>query len=254
MKKALSLLVSLVITLHFSFTQSIIITTPTTITNGLLTPPNTIVNDDTVIFCVTDMTNTFEDGSLLVINNTASSMPVKVKRFADGTACFGSNQFCWFICYNPPTSISPDIINIASHDTATNFHGWMTPNGNDGCCFIKYRFFNSDDTLVYADVTIKYCFAHTCSESLGVEETNISALSLYPNPAAASVTVEFAPVETDGTILITDLTGKIVKQVMVPVHTTQMMVSLEGLMDGIYLCNFHINGGAVLTKKLVISK
>jgi hypothetical protein len=254
MKKAFYLVVLGVIITHFSFAQSILISTPTTVTNGLLTPPNTIVNNDTVIFCVSDMLSTFEDGSLLVINNTASSMPVKVKRFADATACFGSNQFCWFICYNPPTSISPDTISIAAHDTSLNFHGWMTPNGDEGCCFIKYRFFNAVDTNVYADVTIKYCFSHACTESLGIEEAQNAAMLLYPNPAAENVTLELDVAETEGTLIITDLTGKTIQQIWVPANTNRVSIPLDGVVNGVYLCSLRRSGRTVLTQKLIVGK
>lgn len=239
------------------YSQSIILTTPASTSNGLISPaPSTIVNNDTITYCVADLGTTFEDGKVLVINNTGSTMDIKVKRFGDQNSCFANNQFCWTICYAPATSISPDPITVTSYDSTNAFHGWMTPDGNEGCCFLKYRFYNANDTNVFSDVTIKYCFSSDClSASLGVEESyNSSSLVLYPNPAQDLLTAEFGSIENNGLITLTDITGKVVRTSVLGDHSNKHVFNLEGLKDGVYIYTLFNNGKTISTKKVIIKK
>lgn len=240
-----------------SYSQ-ITLSTPTTVTNGLISPaPNTIVNDDTITYCVANLISTFEDGKVLVINNSGSTMNVKVRRFANQYACFNSNQFCWTICYAPATSVSPDGIDILAGDTNINsFHGWVTPDESEGCCFIKYRFYDSADTTDFAEVTIKYCFSSNCaSPTLGTQEPiHTSTMALYPNPASDILTAEFEPIENSGMISLTDIAGKVVRTIYLGNQINKQTINLEGLKDGIYIYTLYNNGKTISTKKVIIKK
>lgn len=257
MKKIYFILLVAITGISYTQAQSLVLTTPTTVTNGLISPaPNTVVNDDTITYCVGDLISTFEDGKVIVINNTGSSMEVKVKRFGTQYSCFNSNQFCWTICYAAATSVSPTGINVPAGDSTTNFHGWMTPDESEGCCFMKYRFFDANDTTTFADVTIKYCFSSNCaSASLGTEEpAKTNMLALYPNPASDLLTAEFGPIENSGLISLTDITGKVVKTIYLGNQIDKQVISLEGLKDGVYIYTLYNNGKTVTTKKVIIRK
>lgn len=247
-------LISLIAITGFVNAQSIILTSPLTVTNGLITPPNTDVTNDTIMYCVTDLNSMFDGGQVIVINNTASAMGVDVERFADEFACFTSNQFCWTICYSPWTSVSPDSIVIPAYDSTGVFHGWVDPDGHEGCCYIKYRFFDSADTTVYSDVTIKYCFANVCTPDVGIDEVSSTQMSLYPNPASDIFTMEFAAAEKGGIISLMDLTGKVAKQINVPSGITKINIPIDGLQNGVYLCSLLIDGKATSTKKIIVKK
>jgi len=250
-------LILLVAVTGITYSQSILLSTPTTVTNGLISPAlSTIVNGDTITYCVSDLITTFEDGKVLVINNTVSTMDIKVKRFGTQYSCFNSNQFCWTICYASATSISPDGISITAGDSTTAFHGWMTPDESEGCCFMKYRFFNANDTTQFADVTIKYCFSSSCaSPTLGTAEpAKTNLLALYPNPASDVLTAEFGPIENTGLISLTDITGRVVKTIYLGDQASKQVISLEGLKDGVYIYTLHNNGKTISTKKVIVRK
>lgn len=240
-----------------AYSQSLILTTPSTVSNGLISPsPSTIVNNDTITYCVADLVSTFEDGKVLVINNTAQSMDVKVKRFGTANSCFSSNQICWMVCYAPATSDSPDPVTIAAGDSAHNFHGWMTPDETEGCCFMKYRFYNANDTTQFSDVTLKYCFSSDCaSATLGTEDlTNTNMLALYPNPVSDFLTAEFSPIDNVGLISLADITGKVVKTISLGNQVNKQTINIDGLKDGLYIYTLYNNGKMVGTKKVMVKK
>lgn len=253
MKKILFVL--MILASGTSYSQSIILSSPTTISNGLITPPNTVVNNDTIVYCVSDMVTLFEDGKVIVINNTASTMPVKVKRFGGSDGCFLSNQFCWTLCYDPDTSVSPDPTNIAAYDSSTIFHGWVLPDETDGCCFIKYRFFNANDTNVYSDVTIKYCFSANCSSpTLGIDDASFSDYNVYPNPATEFLKIDFDPSSSPDLITIADLSGKIVFTSNITPNMSNVTIPLETIANGVYLCRLMRGGNIVYSNKLIVSR
>jgi hypothetical protein len=253
MKKLLLFLLAAYAFISSGFTQSIILTSPNAGSYGLVSAPNVVVNNDTITYCVADMVNIFDAGEVFCINNTGSPMAVNVHRFADQYACFTSNQYCWTICYNPATSISPDSLVIPANDTSIAFHGWATPNGHPGCCFIKYRFSNEYDTTQFADVTIKYCFSSNCSApDLGNEELSIQQVLLYPNPASGWVNLNVESMNASGVVSILDVSGKEVKILYIPQHSTQVNIPVNDLGNGIYFCTLKVNGKTMVTRKLVV--
>lgn len=239
--------------------QSIILTSPPTASTGLISPgTSTVINNDTITYCVDDFVFTFENAKVEVINNTGSSMDIKVKRFGTETSCFNSNQFCWTICYNPAVSVSPDAITVAAGDSTDMFHGWMSPNGNEGCCFLKYRFFNANDTTQFAETTIKYCFSNNCSDAaLAIEDNMINNnVSVYPNPASQEVFVNYyANTSSEVIINVYDALGKNVYSTtstsVVGDNTTKIITAT--LTNGVYTCNIT-SGNKTITRKMIINK
>ncbi len=239
--------------------QSIILTSPDHGVTGLTNPGiSTVINNDTITYCVDDFIYTFEQGQILVINNTGSPMDIKVKRFGTETSCFNNNQFCWTICYSPATSVSPDAITVGANDSTDMFHGWMTPNGSEGCCFLKYRFFNSNDTTQFAEATIKYCFSNNCSDpSIGIEENTITNnVAVYPNPAAQETFVSFyANTSSEVMINVYDALGKNVYSTLLTseVGENKTRIATDALNNGVYTCNVTA-GNKTITRKLIVNK
>jgi hypothetical protein len=252
--KKLFLGLAVIFCTHTFFAQGIILTTPATASYGLISPvPSTVVNNDTVTYCVADLFTTFEEGKLICINNTASPIDIKVKRFAHANDCFTSNQFCWTICYAAGTSVSPDSIRIPANDSSVAFHGWMTPDGTQGCCFIKYRFFNEDDTSMYAETTIKYCFSSNCSApDLSIGQNGDEWMNIYPNPAMEVFNISMVPSSEEGLVRITNELGQTVKQITVQPNTGLIQVQRDDLKSGTYFCHFYLNGRFVTARKMVL--
>jgi hypothetical protein len=82
-----------------------------------------------------------------------------------------------------------------------------------------------------------------------VEEVNSINLSVYPNPAADVITVSSAL--TEGTIKVTDVSGKVVKTT--ELNGLSTTINTTGLNNGVYYVTVS-NGTATSTEKVVIKK
>lgn len=97
----------------------------------------------------------------------------------------------------------------------------------------------------------------TDDPSLGVKENELSSsMSVYPNPASDKATVSFdVKNANEATVVVTDLTGKVVSSVEVtPVMgANKVEINTTSMAAGIYTVELHANG-SVATKKLVVRK
>ncbi len=90
----------------------------------------------------------------------------------------------------------------------------------------------------------------TDDPTLGVEETEVSTFSVYPNPANDAINVSLATA-SEATVTVLDLSGKTVKSTtMNGLNTT---LSTSGMTTGVYFVNVTI-GNSTTTQKIVVKK
>jgi hypothetical protein len=82
------------------------------------------------------------------------------------------------------------------------------------------------------------------NSSLTVEENELDALAIYPNPSSAIFNISY-PVDDAISIEVYDLTGKILKQ------QTGLQIDLSGYAKGVYFAKLRVNGLQTV-KKLVL--
>ncbi len=70
--------------------------------------------------------------------------------------------------------------------------------------------------------------------NIGLQEMLQSAWSIYPNPADASLTIEFQHNEADRLRLV-DMSGRLLKEVQLPRTIRKVELSLEELSSGVYM-------------------
>ena len=70
--------------------------------------------------------------------------------------------------------------------------------------------------------------------NIGLQEMLQSAWSIYPNPADASLTIEFQHNEADRLRLV-DMGGRLLKEVQLPKTIRKVELSLEELSSGVYM-------------------
>ncbi|MBC8459885.1 MAG: T9SS type A sorting domain-containing protein, partial [Deltaproteobacteria bacterium] len=76
------------------------------------------------------------------------------------------------------------------------------------------------------------------------------SFTLYPNPTKGEIHIKFNDIQArPEEIRITDLTGRTLKEIIVDPNVNEVVYTLSGLPEGMYLINL---GGE--TKKLVINK
>jgi len=78
-------------------------------------------------------------------------------------------------------------------------------------------------------------------------------IKVYPNPAANTVTLEFADVMHEKTLSIIDLKGNTITATRVPAGQQNLTLDLSGYISGLYFIR-GISGSEIFTKKFAIIK
>lgn len=214
----------------------------------MVTPINTVVTGDTAEFFNADEYSPIF-APLLVINSGVSSASIKVRRTPLSVVAGSINFFCWDLCYAPATNQSVGTITIIPGDTVALFYADYNPNGNIGTSYVNYKFFNDADTTEFSSVTVKYT-----SGTVGVEEEKVAISNVYPNPASTQITFDYVVGHEEGNIVITDLTGKVVRTSILPAYSTKHVIDLNGLNEGVYIYSFYSKNKAIATKKFIVRK
>jgi hypothetical protein len=115
-------------------------------------------------------------------------------------------------------------------------------------CILRPRFANSLETCILATFTINWLFNDgngnntsstqqvivTCS-GVGLSESEITTITLYPNPANNNLNIEFTSTVI-GEIAIVDVHGKVIKTQLV--NGSQVLIQIPELTNGIYFLHF----------------
>ncbi len=181
---------------------------------------------------------------VIVTNNTANNMGIKVKRTSLATVGGSVNYFCWAgNCYPPSVNQSPGYLTLGAGQSSgdEDFSGHYNPNGNYGDSFIEYEFFNMDNEDEYVKVVVQ--FAATI---VGIDEHDLD-VNIYPNPATEYVTIKLSCKMS--TVMVYNYTGSKVMEENVNSSSHKMNTSL--LSPGVYLFKIITEKG-VNVKQIII--
>jgi hypothetical protein len=206
------------------------------------------------------------DSHIDVVNNSNLTYSVKVKRIVGTQPAGSSNYFCWKICYGPSVTVSPDTLNLNAGSTISLFHGYYVPNGSTTVSTIKYVFFNfnNPNDSVYVNVTFDPTATSTATSNpyinlnfpLSVKELKSSDKNMLVYTDAKQQTL-FVNTNTykpsaNASIVIYDVTGKVVADYPLDNGAGLSSFSLPQLSPGIYCCALHDKGTMQMTKKIFI--
>lgn len=115
---------------------------------------------------------------------------------------------------------------------------------------------NFKENINYISVSVITAEGYTASDEIivtfdaciGVDEANISTLSVYPNPATDFLTIEFPG--NNFTVTMIDITGKIIQSSFNNQNKTTL--NTNGLHSGVYILRLETDGN--VTQKRVIIK
>ncbi len=196
--------------------------------------------------------NSMLDVYIFVHNIGVSALEVKVRKENISVIPGSSNMFCFASqCFGDNTLVSVDSVNILPSGVDSTFSGEYFPFGNEGATIIRYTFFNINDLDDTASVFVRY------TGSLSTPEFSGSALSTpYPNPASDRVFLNYYPDITNGMrkVIIRDLTGRIVREAVVPEGQGVLEIELAGIDNGIHFYSYFNGQDLVFTRKLVIKR
>jgi hypothetical protein len=160
--------------------------------------------------------------------------------------------FCWAVCYDTSTYISPDSIVLGPGQSTNLFISYVVPSGIAGYDEITYRYYDMNGMSDTLYLTFTYDFITT-----GIFEVNTKQNSLFisgPNPASTQTNISYVlSGQRDAKILVTNMLGSIVNEIKVTGNQNTLTVPVKDLNSGVYVYSLVVDGKILSSKKLIVS-
>ncbi|MFM2227915.1 MAG: hypothetical protein RL664_1258 [Bacteroidota bacterium] len=170
-----------------------------------------------------------------VTNISDASVSIRCSRSVISEIAGSSNYFCWGVCYGETTNVSLLAQTILASDTNHTFYAHYKPLGNPGETLITYCFFNTANPADQACQTVSFCYESTCP--MGIDEQENSKLELVgsnPVKGLSFMNYKLPSGESEGYLVITNLQGKLVKQVTVRGNSGSILLNAQDYAAGVY--------------------
>ena len=197
-------------------------------------------------------------GEIDVQNTGNKTIDVGCRRYELNVGNNTSNYYCWSFCYSPmgagtqPVHNDLGTVDVAAGATDTaSFKAAHKPAGFSGTSTYRFVFYNSADLndSAYLDVVFDV--------AVGIEEQLVAGrLNVFPNPANSTATFDFnlSQTQADASIVIYDVLGKMVDEIILSKQADQINHSLKQFQPGVYFYGLKIEGVIRLTKKLIVAR
>lgn len=198
------------------------------------------------------------------INQSSSSLELKVIRTEVDALSGTENATCWKICPaevaagTSPVLVSAFSETIAPNDTNNTFAAHYYPNNLDGCSYMKYEWVDAQNTTtVYATLYIRFIHStNVCT--LGVDDINKNMIySVYPNPASDFVNVSFDGFDRSTgnySLSLIDMLGQQVSLTRISDLDQRYSLSTASLTEGVYFVTLKQGSEILRTQKLLIKR
>ncbi len=164
------------------------------------------------------------------------------------------SYFCWDNCYPATVSVSgPESYEPGETKNGKSFHYApdyeVQENWIPGTAIYKYSIF--DRANPSEPFTVEVWFAYNAT-SLNEPIAKSSFGAAFPNPASSTVSFQCNVSERDNASLaIYNLLGQKVKAQTIN-KQGKIDVVVDDVQEGIYFCNFMVNGQVVKTEKFIV--
>ena len=166
-------------------------------------------------------------------------------------------KFCWGpLCYNYGTDASSTnsslLVNMQPVTTNDTFIAYFYPNDVIGTTTFEYCFHPVGDVSGGNCGQITYVVTATAAvEVMTPIEMSISAV--YPNPLVDQGSIDFSiPQGSTGTIIIRDVTGKILSETTDLVMNGSLQLESSDFMAGIFFSTLVVDAHSASTKRFVV--
>jgi hypothetical protein len=212
------------------------------------------VANNSAIQVICDPSTTVVTAYIACKNIGAMSVSTKTKKIihAGDTLTGTGNYFCWGACFPPFVYVSPIALMIGPGATSNDFYADYEPRGQVGASKITYVFFDENNTNDSAAITVEWKASPT---DIGQELfSKIRFSDAYPNPANRIAFIDYELPEglENTSVIITNLLGAKVMEIMVSRRNGTLEIPVEDLNNGIYFYTLRTKNGFAITKKLIV--
>lgn len=181
---------------------------------------------------------------------------VRAKRIVLQDVPGSINYFCWGVCFDETTNISPISVNqdMNPGDINHTFYAHYRPQNNAGEAIIKYCFFDSNNQADETCQEVSYCV--DCEQSVGegnALDVELSEVSPNPVRSLGSISYSFQTAPENAKLVIYNMVGSVVKETVITAKNGIFLINAADFESGIYLYSIQMDGKASVMKKLVIA-
>lgn len=191
-----------------------------------------------------------------VQNTSDGEKIIRVRRTVISEVSGSINYFCWGVCFDETTNVSPAGLAqvIPAGGINTTFYAHYKPQGNAGETEIEYCFFNTNDINDQTCQTVRYCVDVAClvNQNEIEEEFLISDLSPNPLKGLGSFTYEFKNQPQTAKFVVRNMVGQIVKETNIQGKSGVVLVDGSEFTSGIYLYSIVADGKTLTTKRMIV--
>lgn len=219
---------------------------------------NKVVNDAVISIDTSDLTALELNAHLKIQNNTDRTLAVFMKKIINQAVDSTSNYFC----LNPkcwPDADSTDIADsipagVADSSFVTHYDHYFRyerpiPPGFTSITYLFYDYTTFPEPIE-ARVTINYHIS-----GVGIPEIDKNQLTLFPVPASNQLwlTLPANPANPVKHLIISDVSGKKVREQNFASPLNQVVLDITGLSDGIYIASILSETGGITAKRFIVA-
>ena len=191
-------------------------------------------------------------GHATITNNSSSAKDVAVTRTVNNLYPGHVGYFCWFQCYPPNVSVSPDFITIPAGGNINLFQADVETNAVSGVSYNTFCFYDANNP------SDSSCVNFVFDATTGISElTNNRNYISKPFPNPSSETASFYVNVMRGSkarLKLFNMLGSEVKDLPIAENTrSSIKVNVSDLHAGLYFYSLYINGKSTLTGKLTVT-
>ena len=185
-----------------------------------------------------------------VLNSVPTKLKINVHEIQNGQGlliCWGPT--CFPLVTETGSKEYMDVFNIpAQGDSDNGFKCDVEQFGVEGLIEVTFTFYNENNPADEASFTTKVMIGE-----VSVEESALTDVSIYPNPAVDYVNLILDESATVNQVNITNITGTLLKSI--PVRNSDVMtIPVMELPNGIYFLTTIGESGIINSRRFIISR
>lgn len=184
-------------------------------------------------------------------NNTGADLNVKVTRQTVVMPAGYENAMCFSgFCFpsDKDTTTFEQLISAGVMDSSFKVTIFNNQN-TTGDFSVNYTIYDIANPA--NDVTVKIYYANGLTASVVENVSESASVSAYPNPASGSVVIKHTLLG-EGQLLISDITGKTLKNIRLNSGPQSTQVDISDLKSGVYVYSIQSGSKRIVSKKLVV--
>jgi hypothetical protein len=230
-------------------------------TFGVSAQSISITNVDELVLA--DPSESLLQAHATLTNNSSAPIDVLVRFNEISAGPVGSGHyFCWAVCYTEggvadgfQTPANHSVTIDAGATNSSSFYSDYVPHGTIGMASYEYCF--SDENNPSDETCIQIIFD---TRNVGIEDvfaTNNSGISeAYPNPANSNVKMNYSlePSWNNATLDVYSMLGSRVRTLSINEKSGTVNLDVSSLPAGLYFYTLMVDGNAINTKKMLVTK